>query len=101
MSRATELRCGDRRGTSAGYMAHYYVGEAACDDCCTGHAAQVAQHRAEHGRHDRLLGKARSRAYARLSKEHPDRFRELYEQAKAEVFAEARALRVELPAVTS
>jgi hypothetical protein len=77
-----------RCGTSAGYMAHRYANEAVCDDCVKGHAAQIAAHRAQHGRHDRPLSKARTRAHTRLAREYPDRFRVLYEQAKAEVFAE-------------
>jgi hypothetical protein len=80
-----------RCGTWAGYTAHRYVGEDPCDDCRKEHAARIAAHRAANGRRDRALGKARSRAYTRLAKQYPERFRDLYEQAKAEVFAEERA----------
>lgn len=77
-------------GTNAGYMAHYNVGEPACDKCLKGHAARVAEHRAKNGRYDKILGRARSAALVQLAREHPKRFRELYEEAKLEHFARER-----------
>lgn len=77
-------------GTPKGYSRHTYLGEEACQACKAAHAARVRAYRAEHGRRDQLVMKARRRAVNRLAKEHPERLRELYEQAKAEVFDEAR-----------
>ena len=36
-----------RTGTTAGYMAHYYVKEPACAACLRGHAAHIAKKRAD------------------------------------------------------
>ena len=43
----TRRRPDGRTGTRAGYLAHYYAGESACDACLAGSARQAAQDRVD------------------------------------------------------
>lgn len=54
-------------GSNAGYFRHYRADEQICEPCRAAHIAINADRDA-----------ARQRAHARLAKEQPDRWRELY-----------------------
>jgi hypothetical protein len=62
-----DARCGSNRG----YFAHRRRHEAVCGDCKAAHYAYQG-----------VLNAARTRALARLAREYPERFHELYAEEK-------------------
>ena len=79
-----------RCGTASGYRSHQKNGEKPCDACAAAKSAYDKRRREAPplARRSRAHAKAQSRALRRLKDSHPDEYRALYEQAKAEVAAE-------------
>lgn len=65
---SADLRCGSNRG----YFAHRRRDEDACEACKAAHYADQA-----------VTAAARTRALARLAKEFPSRFREIYAEERS------------------
>jgi hypothetical protein len=86
-TRAAAARC----GTTGGYKRHQRNGEAPCNACVRAKAEYDVRWRNapdDTRRILRLRARAQGRAETWLRQNHPGEYRQLYEAALAEVFAE-------------
>jgi hypothetical protein len=75
----TPLLC----GTSAGYLRHIRAGTPACDECKAAHTLYMRLWRARGGMvSTRQYAEARARALARLARNHPAEYRQLYREER-------------------
>lgn len=79
-----------RHGTPSGFLAHQKRGEEPCVSCRTAKAHYDWRWRnsGDTARRNRAHATAQRLAYQRLKRAHLAEYRRLYEEAKAEVFAE-------------
>jgi hypothetical protein len=83
-----------RHGTASGWRKHRELHEPPCPPCYAAKAEYDAGRRdiPEKASRNRDRAKAQGRARSRLANLHPDEYRRLYEEAKAEIAEEPRAL---------
>lgn len=83
MSKPTRTKC----GTPSGYTRHQLDGTPTCPECKAARAAYMTEYRNNPvvQARDRLYAKAQTYAKTQLTREYPERYRELYDRFKAEL----------------